>query len=135
MDTNTCKFITKPKRNIKIGDLNIPITIATRIKKANNINSQDVLIDQENLVSNTWAMQVTVNGEDIFNGVNLLGKVTDHFYIRRDSTKKIKIENIIICKGEAYKILEVLPNLHGENIFTMLKCSHTGLANINLNIL
>jgi hypothetical protein len=28
-----------------------------------------------------------------------------------------------------------LPNLHGENIFTMLKCSHTGSANINLNIL
>jgi hypothetical protein len=135
MDNNSCKFITKPKRNIQIGDLNIPIQIITRIKKANNTNTQDVLIDQENLIANTWALQISVNGEDVFNGTNILGKVTDHFYIRRDSSKIIKLENMVICKGEAYKILEVMPNLHGENIFAMLKCSHNGSVNVNLNII
>lgn len=135
MDSNACKFIIKPRRNIQIGDLNTPITIVTRIKKANNTTSQDVLLDQENLVANTWALQVDVNGEDIFNGTNLLGKVSTHFYIRRDSTKKIKVEHMIISRGEAYKILEVMPNLHGEGLFVMLKCNHTGLSNINLNIL
>ncbi len=135
MDNNACKFIIKPKRNVQIGDLNTPISIITRIKKANNTTSQDVLLDQDILVPNAWAMQIDVNGEDVFNGQNLLGKVTTHFYIRRDPAIKIKVENIIISSGEAYRILEVLPNLHNEGIFSMFKCNHTGLSNINLNIL
>jgi hypothetical protein len=28
-----------------------------------------------------------------------------------------------------------LPNLHNEGMFSMFKCNHTGLSNINLNIL
>lgn len=132
---NACKFISKPKRNIKIGDLNIPITIITRLRKSiNNLNSQDIALDQENLVANTWAMQVDVNGEDVFNGNNLLGKVTTHFYIRHNSSINIKIENLVITRGQAYKILEIMPNLHGEGNFAMLKCNHTGASSISVNI-
>lgn len=118
---NACKFITKPKRNIKIGDLNEPISILTRIKKAPNTDIQDIIIDQETLIAEAWALRVSVNGEDIFNGINLLGKVSDHFYIRYNSTIAIKSENIIVCKGKTYRVLEVLQDLHGEGIFSLIK--------------
>lgn len=129
---NSCKYITKPRSNIKIGDLNIPITITTRLKKPTNYNSPEIILDEETYAS-CFAMFVSVNGEDIFNGNNLLGKITHHIYIRRNPSKTIKREHYVISRGQAYLIGEVMDNIHMENQFTMLKCIHSGSSNLNVN--
>jgi len=129
---NSCKYITKPRSKIKIGDLNIPITITTRLKKAINSNSPEISLDEEVYI-NCFAMFSSINGEDIFNGNQILGRITHHIYIRRNPSKIIKREHYVVSRGQAYLIGEVVENINLENQFTLLKCIHSGLSSINFN--
>ena len=61
MDTNTCKFITKPKRNIKIGDLNIPITFQIRSMKG-GFPTQNIIPFSE-IVSSPDQIEISNNSD------------------------------------------------------------------------
>jgi SPP1 family predicted phage head-tail adaptor len=125
-------YISKPKSNIKIGDLNIPLTIYTRLKKSENYNSPEISLDEENFIT-CFGRFDSVNGEEIFNGNQILGKVTHNIYIRRNPSKIIKRDNYIISRGQAYLIVDIIPNINEENQFSMIKCIHSGASSININ--
>lgn len=100
------------------------ITFYKKTKQATNTTAIDPNLNLEPITS-MWAMQKSANGEEVFDGVNMIGKITDHFYIRYDSIKVNKTY-ILEFAGNFYEIVEVIPNLEGKYETIVLKCSIRG---------
>jgi len=111
-----------------IGNMRSFITFYKKTKQATNTTSIDPNLNLEPIAS-MWAMQKSANGEDIFDGVNMIGKITDHFYIRYDSIK-INKTYILEFGGNFYEIVEIIPNLEGKYETIVLKCSIRGDSNL-----
>ena len=107
-----------------IGNMRSFITFYKKTKQATNAIAIDPNLNLEPIVS-MWAMQKSANGEEVFDGVNMIGKITDHFYIRYDSIKVNKTY-ILEFAGNFYEIVEVIPNLEGKYETIVLKCSIRG---------
>jgi hypothetical protein len=107
-----------------IGNMRSFITFYKKTKQATNATAIDPNLNLEPIVS-MWAMQKSANGEEVFDGVNMIGKITDHFYIRYDSIKVNKTY-ILEFAGNFYEIVEVIPNLEGKYETIVLKCSIRG---------
>jgi len=111
-----------------IGNMRSFITFYKKTKQATNTTSIDPNLNLEPIAS-MWAMQKSANGEEVFDGVNMIGKITDHFYIRYDSIKVNKTY-ILEFAGNFYEIVEIIPNLEGKYETIVLKCSIRGDSNL-----
>lgn len=124
---NCVRIKSKPAKTC-IGNMRSYITFYKKTKQATNTTSIDPNLNLEPIAS-MWAMQKSINGEDIFDGVNMIGKITDHFYIRYDSIK-INKTYILEFSGNFYEIVEIIPNLEGKYETIVLKCSIRGDSNL-----
>jgi len=111
-----------------IGNMRSFITFYKKTKQATNTTAIDPNLNLEPIAS-MWAMQKSANGEEVFDGVNMIGKITDHFYIRYDSIKVNKTY-ILEFAGNFYEIVEIIPNLEGKYETIVLKCSIRGDSNL-----
>jgi hypothetical protein len=107
-----------------IGQMRSYISIYKKTKQATNTTAVDPNLNLT-LVASMWAMQKSVNGEEIFDGVNMIGKITDQFFIRYGSITLNKT-HILQFDSNNYDIVEVIPNLEGKYEFMALKCSKRG---------
>ena len=127
-----CTRIKPKPYKICTGDLRYQIIIYSRTKSA--VNSTNV---EPNLtlatVSTLWAMQKSVNGEEIFNGTDIIGKITDEFYIRYNPSVSITKTNIVGSNGNLYNIEDFIPNLEGRRQFSVIRCSKRGSDTLNVN--
>mgnify|MGYP003674452694 FL=1 len=101
------------------------ITIKQKTKNATNnsgLNSTITLSEGNGV----WAMQKSVNGEEIFDGINIVGKITDHFYIRYNPQFIIDKTYCVEFENNRYNIIDIIPNIEGRRNNTLLKCSITG---------
>lgn len=108
-----------------IGDKKSYIVIKKKTKSAINTSAANPNITLTTIDS-MWAMQKSVNGEEIFDGVNMIGKITDHFYIRYNPDLSINKTNIVEFDGNRYDIVEIIGNVEGKREETLLKCSLIG---------
>jgi len=123
-----CKRIKPRASKVCTGDMKSYISIYTKTKQATNTAVVDPNLNLT-LVVSMWAMKRSVNGEEIFDGVNMIGKITDNFYIRYGSVA-INKTHILQFDGNNYEIVEVIPNLEGNSEFMVLKCSVRGDATL-----
>lgn len=119
-----CKRIKPRPSKACIGTMKSYISVYKKTKQATNTSVVDPNLNLT-LVVSMWAMQRSVNGEEIFDGVNMIGKITDHFYLRHGSVTVNKT-HILQFDGNNYEIVEVIPNLEGNYEFMVLKCSVRG---------
>jgi SPP1 family predicted phage head-tail adaptor len=124
---NCARIKSKPSKTC-IGNMRSYISIYKKTKQATNTTAVDPNLNLS-LVASMWAMQKSVNGEEIFDGVNMIGKITDHFYIRYDSVKVNKT-HILQFDGNNYEIVEIIPNLEGKYETIVLKCSIRGSSDL-----
>lgn len=129
--SNCARIKPKPYK-ICTGDLRYQITIKSRTKSAVNSTSvePDLLLAD---VATAWAMQRSVNGEEIFNGTDIVAKITDEFYIRYNPSLTITKTNIVACGGNLYNIEDIIPNLQGMRQFAVLRCSKRGTDSLSVN--
>jgi SPP1 family predicted phage head-tail adaptor len=120
---NCARIKTRPAKSC-IGDMKAYISIYKKTKQAVNTTAVDPNLNLS-LVASMWAMQKSVNGEEIFDGVNMIGKITDHFFIRYDSIVVNKT-HLLEYDGNRYEIVEVIPNYEGKRELILLKCSIRG---------
>ena len=123
-----CARIKRRPSKVCIGDMKAYISIYTKTKQATNTSAINPNLNLT-LVASMWAMQKSVNGEDIFDGVNMIGKITDQFFIRYGSIA-INKTHILQYNGNNYNIVEVVSNLEGDSDFMALKCSISGDSNL-----
>ena len=123
-----CARIKRRPSKVCIGDMKSYISIYTKTKQATNTSSINPNLNLT-LVASMWAMQKSVSGEEIFDGVNMIGKITDQFFIRYGSIT-INKTHILQYNGNNYNIAEVIPNLEGDSEFMVLKCSISGDVNL-----
>lgn len=123
-----CRIKPKPYK-VCIGDLRALITLKQKIKGASKDGSLNPRLDLNNS-QEVWAMQKSVNGEEIFDGVNMIGKITDHFYIRYNPQSTLNKTFMVEFEGNRYDIVEIIPNLEGRSELTLLKCSVNGDATL-----
>jgi SPP1 family predicted phage head-tail adaptor len=107
-----------------IGDMTSYISIYKKTKQATNTTAIDPNLNLT-LVASMWAMQKSVNGEELFDGVNTIGKVTDKFYIRYGSIVLSK-NHILEFDGNRYDIVDIIPNYEGRRELIQIKCSIRG---------
>ena len=119
-----CKRIKPRASKTCIGDRKSYISIYKKTKQATNTSVVDPNLNLT-LVISMWAMQKSVNGEEIFDGVNMIGKITDYFYIPYGFFKANKTL-LLKFDGNNYEIVEVIPNLEGKYEQMVLKCSVRG---------
>tara|TARA_R110000868_G_C10972986_1_gene771148 strand:- start:38886 stop:39278 length:393 start_codon:yes stop_codon:yes gene_type:complete len=124
----SCRIKPKPYK-VCIGDLRSYITIKQKTKNASNLSGLNSTIDLS-VGEGVWAMQKSVNGEEIFDGINMIGKITDHFYIRYNPQSPLDKTYLVELEGNRYDIIEMIPNVEGRREFTLLKCSITGDATL-----
>lgn len=125
-----CKKIKAKKRSICSGDLKSPITIKTRSitpPMLGDVNfGEDFQSDIEVL-----AMVETVNGEAIFDGVNVVGTASHNFYVRY--MPDLTFESWVEFKAENYNILAV-ENLEERDEFYKLRTAKRGSSSIAANL-
>jgi len=124
---NCARIKTRPAKAC-IGDMRAYVSIYKKTKQATSTTAVDPNLNLT-LVVATWALQKSVNGEEIFDGVNMIGKITDHFYIRYDSVAVNKT-HILQFSGNNYEIVEIIPNLEGKYETIVLKCSIRGSSDL-----
>lgn len=124
----TCARIKSRAAKACIGDMRAYVSIYKKIKQATSTAAVDPNLNLS-LVVSTWALQKSVSGEEIFDGVNMIGKITDHFFIRYETITASKI-HILEYAGNRYEIVEVIPNYEGRSELTLLKCSIRGDATL-----
>lgn len=125
-----CKKIKGKKRIVCSGDLRNLITIKTRSITApaqGDVNFGESFTTELEIL----AMVETVNGEEIFDGVNVIGTVTHNFYIR--FIPDITFEKWLEFKSENYNILGV-ENLDERDEFYKLRTSKRGSSAITANL-
>ena len=123
-----CARIKSRAAKTCIGNMRSFITFYKKTKQATNATAIDPNLNLEPIAS-MWAMQKSANGEEVFDGVNMIGKITDHFYIRYDSIIVNK-SYILEFAGNFYEIVEVIPNLEGKYETIVLKCSIRGSSDL-----
>lgn len=121
-----CARIKPSAYKVCTGDLRSFITIKKRTKASTNTTAVDPLANLTT-VETAWAYAKSVNGEEIFDGVNMVGKITNWFYMRYNPDIKITKGYIVEYDGYRYEIIEIIPNLEGRYTFTALKCTIRGL--------
>ena len=124
---NCARIKSKPSKTC-IGNMRSYISIYKKTKQATNTTAVDPNLNLS-LVASMWAMQKSVNGEEIFDGVNMIGKITNHFYIRYGSVAVNKT-HILQFDGNNYEIVEIIPNLEGKYETIVLKCSIRGSSDL-----
>lgn len=124
----TCGRIKPRASKTCIGDMKAYVSIYKKTKQATSTTAVDPNLNLT-LVVSTWALQKSVSGEEIFDGVNMIGKITDHFFIRYETITASKI-HILEYAGNRYEIVEVIPNYEGRSELILLKCSIRGDATL-----
>lgn len=124
----SCARIKPRPAKACIGDMRAYISIYKKTKQATSTTAVDPKLNLR-LIVETWALQKSVNGEEIFDGVNTIGKITDHFFIRYGVITVSKI-HLLEYAGYRYEIVEVIPNYEGRGELTLLKCSIRGDATL-----
>lgn len=124
---NCARIKTRPAKAC-IGDMRAYVSIYKKTKQATSTTAVDPNLNLS-LVVSTWALQKNVSGEEIFDGVNMIGKITDHFFIRYGAITASKV-HILEYAGNRYEIVEVIPNYEGRSELTLLKCSIRGDATL-----
>lgn len=128
----TCARIKPKPYKICTADYRYQITIKSRTKSAVNSASVEPNLNLATITT-VFAMQKSVNGEEIFEGTNIVGKITDEFYIRYNAALIINKTNIVDSNGSLYLIEDIIPDLHGGKETTVLRCSKRGLNTLNVN--
>lgn len=126
---------TKIKNNpykICTGDLRYPLIIKSRTKNATNSSNAEPTLTLTT-VTTIYAMQKSIKGNEIFNGTDIVGQITDAFYFRYNPSLDIDLTNIADYSGELYTIEEVNLNLEGRRQFGMIKCSKRGIDTLLVN--
>jgi SPP1 family predicted phage head-tail adaptor len=123
-----CRIKKRPYKAC-IGKLNVYITIRQKIKSSTNLSGLNSTITLS-AGEGTWAFQKSVNGEEIFDGINMVGRITDHFYIRYNPQSSLDKTYLIELEGNRYNIEQIVPNVEGERELTLLKCSINGDATL-----
>lgn len=117
----------KPKAyKVCTGDMRAYITIKRKTKAAQNTNAANPNLNLTTILQ-TWAFQESVNGEEIFDGVNMIGKVTDRFIYRFDPSNPVYKTDLVEYDGNRYEIIDIIQNYQGRRYFTALKCTIRGL--------
>lgn len=124
----TCARIKPRAAKTCIGDMRAYVSIYKKTKQATSTTAVDPNLNLS-LVVSTWALQKSVSGEEIFDGVNMIGKITDHFFIRYGFIAVSKV-HLLEYAGNRYEIVEVIPNYEGKYEATLLKCSIRGDATL-----
>jgi len=117
--------IKRRPSKVCIGHLDLLITLKQKTKTAtnnSNINSRINLGNSQDV----WAFLKSAQGEEIFDGINMIGKITHNFYIRYNPQFKIDKTFIVEFENNRYNIVEILENLEGQRELTLLKCSISG---------
>ena len=120
---NCARIKPRPSKTC-IGDRKAYVSIYKKTKQATSTTAVDPNLNLSLIVS-MWVMQKTVSGEEIFDGVNMIGKITDHFLAPYGSITATKV-HILEYAGNRYEIVEVVPNYEGKYQTTLLKCSIRG---------
>jgi len=128
----TCTRIKPKPYKICTGDFRYQITIKTRTKGATNSSTAEPDLTLATIAT-LWAMQKSVNGEEIFNGTDMIAKITDEFYIRYNTAVTITKTNIIGFDGNLYNIEDIIPNQSGRRQITILRCSKRGTDTLSVN--
>lgn len=123
-----CRIKPRPHK-VCIADLRSYITIKQKTKSSTNLSGLNSTMTLS-AGQGTWAFQKSVNGEEIFDGVNMVGRITDHFYIRYNPQFTIDKTYLIEFEGNRYDIVEMIPNVEGRRELTLLKCSINGDATL-----
>jgi SPP1 family predicted phage head-tail adaptor len=131
-----CGYITSPKSKVSIGDLNTPIQIIARHQTRNNLQNNQDINAILSVYATFWAKQKTINGEEVFDATNSLGKITDEFYIRFNKDKPIKKHHYLLnpVNNQAYDIIDIKQDVHNQHTFTVLRCIHKGDNQYKINI-
>lgn len=127
-----CTRIKPKPYKICTGDLRYQITIKSRTKGATNSSAAEPDLTLTDIVT-VWAMQKSINGDEIFNGTNMVAKITDEFYFRYIPSLIIDKSNIVAHNGELFNIEEIDLNVEGRRQFSMLKCSKRGTDTLSVN--
>lgn len=127
-----CTRIKPKPYKICTGDLRYQIIVYSRTKSAVNSTNVEPTLTLAT-VATLWAMQKSVNGEEIFNGTDIIGKITDEFYIRYNPSITITKTNIVGSNGSLYNIEDFIPNLEGMRQFSVIRCSKRGTDTLNVN--
>lgn len=128
---NCARIKPKPYK-ICTGDFRYQITVYDRTKSA--VNSTSVEPDLNlTTIATLWALQKSVNGEEIFNGTDIIAKITDEFYIRYNTAITLNKTNIISSGGNLYNIEDIILNVEGRRQLTALRCSKRGIDTLNVN--
>lgn len=127
-----CTRIQPKPYKICTGDLRYQLVLYSRTKSAVNTTNVEATLTLST-VATLWAMQRSVNGEEIFNGTDIIGKITDEFYIRYYPTLNINKINIIGYQGNLYNIEDFIPNLEGRRQFSVIRSSKRGTDTLNVN--
>ncbi len=123
----------KPKPyKICTGDFRYQITIKSRTKSAQNSSLVEPNLTLAD-VATLWAMQKSVNGEEIFNGTDIVGKITDEFYIRYNTAITVNKTNIISSSGSLYNIEDIIWDYQGRRQLTVFRCSKRGDQTLSVN--
>lgn len=116
-----CERIRIPHRKICVGDLRRRISIQNRVLGAPKTGVDIRHTFQE--LRKPWAAVRTVNGKNIFAGVNLDRVPTHIFYIRY--YEGLTAEDWIVYKNERYDILEV-ENINERDEYYAVYCNNRG---------
>lgn len=120
---NCSRIKSKPSKTC-VGSMDSYIYFYKKVKSATNTTAIDPNLYLKPTAS-MWARKDSVNGEEIFDGVNMIGKITNKFYIRYDSI--VLNKNYIIKHNDNfYEIIDIDPDLHGQRETIVIKCSIRG---------
>lgn len=124
-------WVRKKPSNMTIcaGDLNQRIFIYDRDIRAPNFGGVDYDEDFSKKRS-VWAMIETVDGQEFFDGTNLISTKTHKFYIRW--IRDLSIQNVVDFKNQRYKIQKI-ENQNEKNEFFILHCVILGSKDIQTN--
>ncbi len=130
-----CGYITKPNIKVSIADLNTPIQIIARHQTRNNLQNNQDINAILSVYATFWSKQKTINGEEVFDATNSLGRITDEFYIRYNKDKPIKKHHYLLnpATNQAYDIIDIKQNVNNNNTFTVLRCIHKGDNQFKIN--
>jgi len=127
-----CTRIKPAPYKICTGDLRYPLIIKSRTKNATNSSNVEPTLTLTT-VTTIYAMQKSIKGNEIFNGTDIVGQITDAFYFRYNPNLDITLTNIADFSGELFTVEEVDLNIEGRREFGMIKCSKRGIDTLLVN--
>jgi SPP1 family predicted phage head-tail adaptor len=122
---NCARIKPKPYK-VCTGDMRAYITIKRKTKASQNTGAANPNLNLTTIFS-TWAAEENGRGEEIFDGVNMVGKVSHKFIYRFDPDHPINKTDLVEYDGNRFEIIDVVPNYQGRRYFTALKCTIRGL--------